>query len=200
MQRARHRRHPADVAARGVDLVDADDADRARLACGVAHADGRAEEHLIGRVVVARAPPGRRLRQGRAAGPGSGCAGRSRAGASCRRCSRRSPSGRRCPPPTRPSRRARAARSPSSRRARLRGARSRRASCSCGCRQAAANRPRGPIVVDFGFFVGERLAHRSPIIGAPHRPLPHPVPTGGASSRPRRGIAQSVGERRRALL
>src|SRR5215470_8794515 len=53
-ERARHRRDPADVAPRGVDLVDAHDADRAFLAARAAHRDGRAEEDLVRAVVFAR--------------------------------------------------------------------------------------------------------------------------------------------------
>src|SRR4051794_38769593 len=48
-QRASERRHPADVAAVQVDLVDADDADDVVLAGGVAIRHGRAEEHPRGR-------------------------------------------------------------------------------------------------------------------------------------------------------
>jgi lipid-A-disaccharide synthase-like uncharacterized protein len=51
--RAGHRRHPADVTARRVDLVDADDAHRALLVLRIAHGDRGAEEHAILVVFVA---------------------------------------------------------------------------------------------------------------------------------------------------
>ena len=98
-QRARDRRDPAHLAGQVVDLVDALDRDRA-----------------LARPARRRRSPWRRRRSGRChgaatdrpprrcpgAGSGSGCGGRSRAGASCRTGSRRSPSGRRSWPPTTP--------------------------------------------------------------------------------------------------
>src|SRR6187399_1823170 len=53
-ERTRHRRHPADVTPRGVDLVDAYDRHGALLAPAVAHVDRRPEKHLARQVVVPR--------------------------------------------------------------------------------------------------------------------------------------------------
>src|SRR5262245_35642116 len=47
-QRPRDGRDPAHMAAAGIDLVDADDLDRALFALGVGIGDGGAEEHLLG--------------------------------------------------------------------------------------------------------------------------------------------------------
>src|SRR5579864_847758 len=51
---ARHRRNPAYVAAPGVDLVDAHDADRALVAREVPHGDRCPEKHARFGVIVAR--------------------------------------------------------------------------------------------------------------------------------------------------
>src|SRR5471032_1143068 len=52
-QRARHRRHPADLAVQWIELVDADDGDAALFAVLVAVGDGGAEEDLVRAVVHA---------------------------------------------------------------------------------------------------------------------------------------------------
>src|SRR5215831_12895888 len=52
-ERPRHRRSPADVAAAGVDLVDADDAHGPLFPAGARHDHGRAEKDLIRILVVA---------------------------------------------------------------------------------------------------------------------------------------------------
>src|SRR5438046_9757019 len=46
-QRSGHRRHPADITTRRIDLVDAHDAHSARLAARGAHGHCRAEEDLV---------------------------------------------------------------------------------------------------------------------------------------------------------
>src|SRR5690242_19158375 len=53
-ERAGHRRDPADIAALGVDLIDADDADRSLVAVLVRDRNRRTEIHGRFRVIIAR--------------------------------------------------------------------------------------------------------------------------------------------------